>query len=53
MFTISHGEHYVENKEKEHYYKNCVHFIKNTGNDCLIIALCEAYKLKFGNDTPK
>ena len=44
---------YIENIEKEKNYKNCVHFIKNTGNDCLIIALCEAYKLKFENDIPK
>ena len=53
MFILSHGEHYIQNLEKENKYKNCIHFIKNIGNDCLIIALCEAYKLKFGNDIPK
>ena len=48
MFIVSQGKHYIENLEKEKKYKNCVHFIQNTGNDYLIVALCEAYKLKFG-----
>ena len=49
MFILKHGEHYVEDKIREKKFKNCVKYIKNTGNDCLIVALCEAYKLKYGN----